>query len=108
MQRLVDLAVQAELCRDFYVIYGSAGFRNRLADFTHGIEVRSQGLLKAATRVCLGVANGSTSGDIRRVRGVARACLFDDDGITSGAHFKPPIRVFRANELPHALSLAWG
>ena len=39
--------------------------RDRLADLTHGFEVRSQGILKIPPRLFLGFASRGTSGNVR-------------------------------------------
>jgi hypothetical protein len=41
---------------DFHVIDGRVWFRNLLAHFTHGLEVRSQSILKVSARLFFGVA----------------------------------------------------
>src|ERR1035437_7225507 len=79
----------SRLGRDFHVIDGRVRFRNRLAHFTHSLEVRNQGTLKVPTRLFLRVAHGHAPGNIRRIGGVARPCLFDDHRISSRAHFSP-------------------
>src|ERR1039458_8709742 len=71
----------------FHVIDGSVRFRDRLTNFTHGLKVRHQGILKVPARLVFAVANGHASQDIRRIGGVARPCLFDDYRIPSRNHF---------------------
>src|SRR6266849_3042423 len=77
------------LCGDFHVVDGRVWFRDRLAHFTHGLEVLNQGILEVPARLVLAVANSDASGNIRRIGGVACPCWFDDYRITSRCHFSP-------------------
>ena len=73
---------------DFHVVDGRLRFRDWLADFIHSVEMLSESVLEISSlNLILGVANGHTSGNVRRIGGVTRPHWFDDDPIAPRLHF---------------------